>query len=241
MQIDASWPPAPPCQVPPAPTPTNVPKAPTFSGATNTNTTISVDTPAMTVLATLAHEYGHILWYDLIKGNNNSYMPMSFCRSSGIGFFDNAWSNVSMPATNFITFAAPPPTTDTHKGIQTTQLITAINKNKWTTAVNYLNEYLTPQSSSNPDGVWPSVFGSISPQEDFVETFKIYIMTNPTTNSNAPVTSMPLNLYAPAGGPPPPPPPDIYQEIAQDIAQGRQHERKRKMDCIAVKWAAFLR
>jgi hypothetical protein len=217
-----------------APTP---PPPPIFSAAT------PVDTPAMTVLAALAHEYGHILWYDLIKGNNKlSYTPASFCRSSGKkGFFDNSWSSVSVPD-RFVTFAAPPPSGNNHLGnIQTPNLISAINTGTWTTpegdgAVDYLNKYFTPYSSSNNrNGVWPSVFGSISPPEDFVETFKIYIMTRPGANGGAPVTSMPLNLYTTSGASPTYSP-DIYQEIAQ----GGQHERKRKMDCIDGKWAALV-
>ena len=246
VQLSAPWPPAPPC---PAASTTTAPNPPTFSGATNTNTTTnvttSVDTPAMTVLAALAHEYGHILWYDLIRGNNKSdYVPADFCRSypgvRGDGFFDKSWSSVRIPA-RFLTFAYLSSDQHISGDVQTTTLTSAINSQNWPSVVNYLNEYFTPYSSSNkPNGVWPSVFGSISPEEDFVETFKIYIMTKPDTNGGAPVTSMPLKLYAAARASPISPPPDIYQEIYQDITRGNQHERKRKMDCIDVKWAGLV-
>jgi hypothetical protein len=204
--------------------------------AINGNT--SVDTSAMTVLAVLAHEYGHILWYDLVKDNSvgDNYVPAEFCRSHpGVrrdGFFDNSWNRVSVPDV-FLTFAKTSPDQHIQGNVQTAALTSAINSKQWNTVANDLNAYFTPASAANPNGVWPSVFGSVSPEEDFVEIFKIYIMTRPETNSGLPVTSMPLNLFVPGQ-------PTLMPDIYQEITQGNPHERKRKMDCIDVKWAALV-
>jgi hypothetical protein len=165
--IGAPWP-------TPTPSPTNtIPTPPTFSAAMYGNT--PVDTPAMTVLAALAHEYGHILWFDLVKGSrwNLFYDPAVFCRKDpnkpGDGFFDNSWQTVDQPP-DYLEFAKLPPSDKHYNGLILTQdLINAINGQQWSTAANYLNLFYSPDTlnnASNVNGVWPSLFGSISPEED---------------------------------------------------------------------------
>jgi hypothetical protein len=165
----------------PWPTSTNtIPNPPSFSAAENVSPSgvvRSVDTSAMTVLAALAHEYGHILWFDLIKGNPLvlSYDPAKFCRSNpkvaGNGFFDSSWQTVHQPP-DYLDFAELPPIDKHYNGLILTQdLINTINGQQWSTAANYLNLFYSPDTlnnSSNENGVWPSLFGSISPEEEFV-------------------------------------------------------------------------
>jgi hypothetical protein len=221
----------------PWPNPTSkIPNPPRFSQAKNvSNPTAMVDTSAMTVLAALAHEYGHILWFDLVKGSRwyLFYDPAAFCRKDrntpGDGFFDNSWQMVHQPNI-YITFAGLPSPQDLHFGtIQTQGLLTAINQQQWSTAVDDLNAYYSPDTSTNPNGVWPSLFGSISPAEDFVETFKIFVMTRPETNNGLPITSMPLNLFATANSAPTYSP-DIYAYVSS------MKKLKNKIACIHGKW-----
>ena len=238
----------------PWPTPTagpsnTIPTPPTFSTAMYvppTGPSIPVDktgngtTSGMTVLAALAHEYGHILWYDLIKGagTNYNYFAAGFCRQNpnapGDGFFDKSWHTVTNPDT-FQPYAAPSP--DQHAGsIQTGDLVSQINSQDWLDAVNSLNTMY----SINPEGtdlnaVWPSLFGSISAEEDFAETFKMFVMTRPNTNQQMPVNSMPLNLFAVPNTTTPTQMPDIYQYIAKL----KKKDLKHKFDCIDNRWSSL--
>jgi hypothetical protein len=86
------------------------------------------------------------------------------------------------------------------------------------------------KSKSNSD-LWPSLFGAISPEEDFVETFGFYILTDKKTNNQMPVNSMKLNIWAtlitPGGAPTYTP--DPYKDITNS---NLKKELKRKIKCI---------
>ncbi|MBV8118313.1 MAG: hypothetical protein JO081_00035, partial [Alphaproteobacteria bacterium] len=118
-----------------------VPPPPAFSHAVNGST--SVDTPAMAVLAALSHEYGHILWYDVLKVNPSNYSPNSFCRQTGIGFFDNAWItpiNTPLPWLYFGETTTVDGRTDRHAGtLQIQDLKNAVNKPDFQKAAKLLN------------------------------------------------------------------------------------------------------
>jgi hypothetical protein len=221
-QLQAPWPTTPP---------SSYPAPPTFQPHVGT-----YDTSWMTVLAALAHEYGHILWYDAIKGDDPHYNPATFCRPQPKikkdGFFDNSWYQISVPY-QFLNFAALPTSSDVHLGsIQTNFLLAAINRKDWQTAASYLNAFYTVDpNDTDKNAVWPSLFGSVSPEEDFVETFKIYVMTDPKTNNRNPVTSMPLNLYLSPNSNPAYNP-DVYAYIAGS----KKKELKKKIGCIDAKF-----
>jgi hypothetical protein len=239
-QLQSAWP------TNPTGGPAIYPNPPTFSQNIGLQT---YNTSAMTILAALSHEYGHILWYDAIKGagNNNNYDPSPWGRTSAMqpwgrtrgmkprgrssgtknGFFDNSWQQVSRP-NQFVNFASLPDG-DLHLGsIQTSNLITAIQAAQWTTAgLDLYLLYNIDPSGSDSNAVWPSLFGAVSPEEDFVETFKIYIMTNKKTNNGAYVSSLPLYIYTVAGANATYSP-DIYNAIDGN----NKHELIRKMNII---------
>jgi hypothetical protein len=197
-----------------------------------------VDTPATTVLAALAHEYGHILWADVVKGvggKNAPYVPGEFCpadpKTGDDGFFENAWQTQLVSQPNpFIKFAEE--TADLHAGKKTSDLRNEITAGHWAAAADILNDlYAAEYNNSagpqtNKDGIWPGLFGSVSPEEDLVETFKIYILIR----SSPAVTSMPLNIYKT--------PTTAYTpDIFSDVGNGKKKKLKRKMDtCIDGNW-----
>lgn len=220
----------------PAPWPTSgAPNPPTFE----TIGTATYNTSAMAILAALTHEYGHILWYDAVKGagNNNGYVAGDLCRGNrGVrsnGFFDSSWLTITNPAT-FQNFDGSQGDLHILGNIQTGDLTAAINGQSWTTAVNDLAAYYSTDTSipTNNNGIWASLFGSISPEEDFVEAFKIFIMTNTKTNNGAPVTSLPLDLFTTPKPSGPTQSPDLYA----DIAHLKKNVLKKKFDCINGKW-----
>jgi hypothetical protein len=219
-----------------APWPTTAtPPGPQFLPATyisNSGVATSVNTSAMTVLAALAHEYGHIVWYDLIKGSDQNYVPGTFCRANpkvpGDGFFDGSWTSVT-PPNSFQGFAET--TNDAHAaGIQVANLVSAIQGQQWSTAAADLNAIYS-SDASNPTGIWPGLFGFVSPEEDFVDSFKIFVMTRPETNGGMPVNWMPLQIFSDTG-PQPAYTPDIYSLLAH----AKKKVLKRKLDCIDNKW-----
>jgi hypothetical protein len=247
-----------PTQAPWPPASDTVPTPPTFQPAVNVSPSgaiTAVDTTGttsgMTVLAALAHEYGHILWYDLVKGTAPNYKPKdlydltAFCKSKGKHFFVNSWSAATTTQPYY--FANFAQGTDyngnyySHYGteMQLSQLASDINTTRsWGAAATDLNNLydsdVTPQASNqNIDGIWPSLFGSVSPEEDFVETFKNYILTRKDTNGGYPITSMPLYIYAIPQLINPAYTPDLFG----DLASGNKKELVRKLKCLDSNWS----
>jgi hypothetical protein len=219
-----------------------VPGPPAFSPAMNVNTsgiTTSVDTPAMAVLAALSHEYGHTLWYDVFKQNYLIYNPNGFHCKAGGGFFDNAWNTPVNIPTTWLDFAVT--TNDQHASgtVQIGDLYNAIvNKPDLKEAARRLNELYDSDKNGNRSGVWPSLFGAISPPEDFVETFKIYILTNLATNMGMPVTSMPLNIYSTPGVNAPTYTPNIFANLYTNPIMNKK-ELARKRSCVDAAFSSI--
>jgi hypothetical protein len=222
--LQMPWPQSPPLPAPQFPNP------PTFSTAYNDQT--PVDVPAMTVLAALAHEFGHVLWYDLIKASNgDQYDPTQFCQNTGTQFFKNSWYRVSRPSpwVGFVT-----PSDDHATGVtKLVYLQNALNSNPpdFTAAARLLNSLYANENNGNKSGVWGSLFGAISPEEDFAETFKMYIMTRDDTNNGQPVTSMALNIFSQPGNSPKYTP-DLYFDIYSNGNKHKKQELARKITCI---------
>jgi hypothetical protein len=234
LQEGMPWPSPPP--IPPPPGTMVLPPPPAFSPAMNGNS--SVDTAALTVLAALAHEYGHILWYDVLKApHDNNYKPSVLCRpdpnKKGDGFFDDSWGgmDVNQPKM-WLGFGET--MGDQHApGItQISSLKQAIRNSDFQTAASLLNSLYAPQSSGNPSGVWPSLFGAISPEEDFVETFKVFILTRPETNAHMPITTMRLNIFADTTIAPQPPVVAFKPNIFADLNRNAKKVLATKMACL---------
>ena len=209
------------------PTPWPGGPAPTFSSATPSNAT------GITILATLAHEYGHILWYDELKQSQTqeNYNPNQFCN-----FFANSWQgNIATPP-QYLNFGKMN-SSDKHNnlGSQIDDLKNAINEvnpslgaSKAASIVNHL--YSDDSGNNQYNGVWPSLLGAISPEEDFVETFKVAMVSGynlADNGGNTGVTSMPLVIFA--GGSQVFPSPNIYADLN---TPGHKRELKRKIVCV---------
>jgi hypothetical protein len=199
---------------------------PYFSKATSNASTppVEINTSATTVLAALAHEFGHILWYDSLRSDPNGiYNPKNFCINTGTGFFDNAWSSVTQPGARWVDFAT---NQDQPKGLLPHDVITALSNSNPSTAADYLNK-LYANDSTSASSLWPSLFAALSPQEDFAETYKIYILTHKKTNGGNPLTSMILNIsdgtnmYTP----------NIFADLDKNGGNNKK-ELKRKTKCF---------
>ena len=170
----------------------------------------------MTVLAALAHEFGHVLWYDTFRPTRGGPFDfLTFCRGS---FFDNSWQRVN-----------PPPTWRNFGEVQDlhhiydpaiADLALAIGRAKSKQAAQLLDQIYRPRAP------WPSLFGAFSPDEDFVETFKLYVLT---TAKPSPLVSLQINIYDDFSSTP-----KFTEDIPDALIPGKNKkgELKRKLECI---------
>jgi hypothetical protein len=185
----------------------------TWSGPQYTMAT--PDGPEFTVLAALAHEMGHVFWYDInapTPGQN--YNPARFCSGN---FFNGYWQNVNTPP-RWRQFGTRQ---DRHgRGyVQIKDIDNAIATGNFTLAGSLL---ATGNASGDigiypPNAPWASFFGSIAPDEDFVETYKFYVLNQATPN----LTSLPVQI--PNGG---------TSDIPSDYLQGLKPQLASKVQCI---------
>jgi len=171
----------------------------------------NVDTFSLTLLAALAHEMGHIRWYDLVAPNYPD--PSKFC---GGVFFSQGWTLPVSP---------PPPWRE---------LLTPVQRSR--RGDHWSDMHLNPphirdidRSSDpayraqqafglfTPNQPWASVFASVSPDEDFVETYKFKVLTT----AQPPLTSATLTI--PGGG---------SVNLVGDYLSGRKPALAAKMGCI---------
>jgi hypothetical protein len=148
------------------------------------------DTPAVTVLALLAHEYGHILYYDTFvnpRGSAPNYG--AFCSGT---FFSDSWK--SLPDVPNI-WRAYGDIVGAHKSddVQVQDILNAVPKDNEPDvhgAGQLLQRIYSLRGTNAPIGRWASFFASFSPDEDFVETFKLFVLKN----SKAPLQSLQINI-----------------------------------------------
>jgi hypothetical protein len=143
----------------------------------------------MNVLAVLAHEYGHVLFYDTFKPLGGSVNYGNFC---GDTFFSDSWQTLPTPP-NWRLFGVPD---GVHKpdDVQTTELVKLAGPvpSDPTRASALANRLYSLTGTGAPTGRWASLFATFSPDEDFVETFKHFVLRNAV---GRPLQSMPVRVY----------------------------------------------
>jgi hypothetical protein len=134
----------------------------------------SSNSRAMVLLDALAHEYGHVLWNTTNNpGRAPVFNPLGFC--SPTNFF-SAW--YSMPNSvvagwrAFGTYNGNEPAHAPGAGAEIKDIVAAIPTDLYTgNASRYTHDFYAPGSP------WASLFAAFSPEEDFVETFKLAVLT----------------------------------------------------------------
>jgi hypothetical protein len=148
----------------------------------------SADTPGMAVLAALAHELGHVLWYDTFRPTaGGSYDFNSFCHGT---FFMNSWRHVDAPPLwrSFGTIQ------NSHHpaAVAVQDIVIALLHQNFQSAGDLLQGNNQLQGIYATNGRWASLFAAFSPDEDFVETFKFYVLINAVGTA---LTSLPIDIY----------------------------------------------
>jgi hypothetical protein len=130
--------------------------------------------PEISVLAILAHEFGHVYWFDSFVPTPGGSFANNFC--GGIFYPGANWlrNAVGVPFSNgnrFVFFGDPP----SYAGSHVPRLPGSLH-------------------SINSSGLWASVLAAFSPVEDFVETFELSVLMN--ANAGAGLTGAEINSDA---------------------------------------------
>ena len=181
---------------------------PTYSAAS------SADTPAMSVVAALAHELGHVLWYDNFRPTPGG--PFTFETFCDGGFFGGSWEHVDQPPT-WREFGA---SQNSHVSgdVNISDIALALlQQGSPALAASLLHRIYATK------GRWATLFSAFSPDEDFVETFKFYVLTKTTT----PLTSLPITITAQQIAKTQPP-----DDIPKDYTNNLKRLLNRKVTCF---------
>jgi hypothetical protein len=179
---------------------------------------IGIDDFPTALVAALAHEVGHIRWYEW--ANND---PADYCNGN---FTVNSWTGrVNQPPRG-------------PNGGYWREVLT-LDRRSYLRAHHLWNDRhlnppqidaidaLPPGPGQNhliyqllaPSQPWASLFAAMSPDEDFVETYKFKVLTDPAAPH--PLTSVVIDV--PQAG---------TANIADDYAHGRKPDLKTKVSCI---------
>lgn len=194
----------------------------------------SPDTPEMAVLAALAHEFGHVLWFDTFVINPGQDAEFTrFCENTfftGDAAGGGSRQTVAPPwqvktkgriynsQNRWVLFGElPDDSLNSHEpdDVQTKEISDAIGQGSFTSAGQLLDRIY------KPDGRWASYFASISPVEDFVETYKFLVLI---------YSQQPLNhLYIkiPWWGPF-----QYFEDVPGNASNGSKSELARKLRCF---------
>jgi hypothetical protein len=143
------------------------------------NNAIPRDDSWMTVTAALAHELGHVRWYDVnvpvIGQGYDGFSTLTQACPDHQPFF-RSWrydTLASLAPPRWRRFGDVPPDTSRVDHL----LGPSIAKIKFARDVRSLGKDVAQIYDS---GQWPSLFGSFTPDEDFVESYKLYVLTAPS-------------------------------------------------------------
>ena len=169
----------------------------------------SPDTAVVTVLAALAHEFGHVHWYDAfvtVPGDQNANENNS-CK--GLKFYsqNSPWSG-KPPPNRWVTFGQ---TRDRNQTLK--RLKVYMHGGDFPHAGDELYKIFTDKS-------WVDVVAAVSPDEDFVETQEFLVLINAGSPNN--LQHLIIQIYGTQSYSP--------YDIVVDIQNKR--ELMRKMNCF---------
>ena len=141
----------------------------------------SNDSPEMTVLAVMAHELGHILWWN--KGLMSRRCPNPLPPGVDRIFWKIAWQNAGGPPA-FHNFGVQFPTDRRLRGPSKDDVRN--NAGSPPVARNLLRQIY--------GGDWASLLANVAPDEDLIETYKLTILTTARNVGKGPLTSLVVNI-----------------------------------------------
>jgi hypothetical protein len=162
------------------------------------------DSSQITVLAALAHEYGHIFWYDKFKPAgtypSGTFDPGTPGTPGNPGDFCSGNFYVSWRRPVF----APPPwrtfgqidvvrgtTNPTNEHLNAGENVSVATLYTDINSQNDANLFTDLRKLYGTSGRWASALAALSPDEDFVETFELSVLRHATP----PVQSLALTIF----------------------------------------------
>jgi hypothetical protein len=189
-------------------------------------TTARPDTDWMTVLAALAHEAGHVRWAEVDTqrpGGNYDFSKLHGCSSAaGVRDFFINWNYAADTQLE-------PPGRYRNFGTQTNVAGVRADHANYPTFLDFsmapnpnaLNNLFYSLLQDNQP--WPSAFGSVSPDEDFVETYVLRVLMGNRLDGTGPqyLQSLPITI-----------PSNPTVDIPSDLLSGAKPELLRKATCV---------
>jgi hypothetical protein len=135
-----------------------------------------------TILAALAHEVGHVLWYDIyVPTPRTAMQPGNFCNGK---FYTESWDDLgdTPPSNRWRKFGL---VSGAHKSndVQIDDIKNAPPGQRGKKVAVIYRTHGTPA----PRGRWANLFAAFSPEEDFVETFKLFVLQRANNDPNHPL------------------------------------------------------
>jgi hypothetical protein len=128
------------------------------------------DNSTIQIMAILAHEMGHILWY---SDRNNKAVPALTCPSTGTTFDKIAWAPPFQNPRGFHGFGK----SRANHTVDGSSL-PAMSQNLKRGTPDSLAELTNQMKSVYTGGNWPDLFGIVDADEDFIETYKFWALTH---------------------------------------------------------------
>lgn len=156
---------------------------------------VDPNTPAMTVLAALGHEFGHVLWVDtfvLHPGDPTTTNTTTFCNGNFYGSGNSfRWGNQGpgVPTRRWIAFGQQPPQSFVNEVQGDLSAASPQKPQGFRFAGDVLDAILS--------GPWVSILAAFSPVENFVEAYQLHVLLNATT----PLQHLELTIIGSPPGP----------------------------------------
>jgi hypothetical protein len=156
------------------------------------------DNRTMSLLAALAHEFGHVYWWDIFVQTPGDDISPSAENACPTAFYASSWQNgPAIPPGRWINFGDASDNfhepDDVNMAIFFQELF---NGNQYYRAVGDLLHAIysgdLPKGKSSANGRWASALAAYSTDEDLVETFQLEVLMNA---QQTPLTSLPLTIY----------------------------------------------
>jgi hypothetical protein len=155
------------------------------------------DTRTMSVLAALAHDFGHVYWWDEFvqpPGGDISPGDPSNCNTA---FYSASWQNgPAIPMGRWLNFGDVSDNYHKVDDVNMATLFQGLFSRKFYTVVADLLYAIysgqLPDNRNVDNGRWASALAAYSTDEDFVETFQLYILM---TAPKSPLTNLPITIY----------------------------------------------
>lgn len=173
----------------------SAPPPPTFNSKE-----VDPNSPQLSLLAALAHGFGHVYWWDAfvhIPGGDINPSNPAACNAA---FYSNSWqSGPTIPPERWVAFGDV--FDDYHKrdDVNMVEFFDGLFDRKFDTEVSDLLHAIysgqSPNKANADNGRWASALAAYSTDEDFVETFQLYVLMT----SNTPLKRLPITIYRTVG------------------------------------------